>query len=100
MEKRGRKKGCTKSGGRKAGTPNKISADARIFIKNMLMENEELLMRDFALLEPKDRLLIMERLLNYIIPKRTENSLNANLMDFSQLSEESLDLIISKINES
>lgn len=67
----GRKKGTVKTGGRKKGSPNKITKAVKECITNMLTEytNSETFLKDFATLEPKERLMIAEKLMNYIVPK-------------------------------
>ena len=58
--------------GRPTGTPNRITADVRASIKQLVDENLEQIKADFATLEPKDRLIIFERLLQYCIPKKRD----------------------------
>lgn len=67
----GRQKGTVKTGGRQKGSPNKITRAVKECITNMLTDytNSETFMQDFQTLEPKERLLIAEKLLNYIVPK-------------------------------
>lgn len=67
----GRKKGTAKTGGRKKGSPNKITKAVKECITNMLTEytNSNTFLEDFATLEPKERLMIAEKLMNYIVPK-------------------------------
>ena len=68
-----RKAGTIKTGGRKAGTPNKVTGALREFVVSLLEENREQVLLDMASVSPKDRLMIFERLLGYVIPKRVEN---------------------------
>ena len=81
----GRQKGTVKTGGRKKGSPNKITKAVKECITNMLTEytNSETFLKDFATLEPKERLMIAEKLMNYIVPKMQsvaveENNKNKN----------------------
>lgn len=64
-------KGSAKTGGRKKGTPNKATATVREVVANLLNEYQEsgLMASDFAALEPKDRMCIAEKLMNYTTPK-------------------------------
>lgn len=55
--------------GRPKGTPNRITADLREFIGLLLCSNLKQFKADFEHLEGKDRLIIMERLLSYALPK-------------------------------
>ena len=58
-----------KAGGRTAGTPNKVTADLRNTIKKIIEDNIEQVSVDIASLSPKDRVAIIEKLLQYVIPK-------------------------------
>lgn len=62
--------------GRPKGTPNKITADLREFIGLLLNDNLEQLRADFEQLEGKDRLIVMERLLSYVLPKLSNITMN------------------------
>jgi len=64
-------------GGRAKGTPNKVTASLREFIKKMIDDNREQIIADIAVLEPKERLMILERLMSYVLPKKQD--INANL---------------------
>ena len=61
-----------KTGGRIAGTPNRTTADLRAVVKNLLEDNVEKVKSDFEALEPKDRIVMFERLLQYCIPRKRE----------------------------
>ena len=61
--------GRVKAGGRTTGTPNKITADVRNMVKSIIEENMGQLQQDIASLSPKDRVMVMEKLLQYVIPK-------------------------------
>jgi hypothetical protein len=58
-----------KTGGRKAGTPNKITAEMRIILQNILAET---LADDVRSLTPAERL----KLLKYILPTPTDKEIN------------------------
>ena len=62
-----------KTGGRTKGTPNKTTKTVRTalvdFLQNYAIED---LQNDFDKLEPKDRILLFEKLTAYIIPKATD----------------------------
>ncbi len=58
-----------KYGGRKAGTPNKLTKELRAALKNILHQEIELLPDHFNKLEPKDRLELLTKLLPYALPK-------------------------------
>ncbi len=58
-----------KTGGREAGTPNKLTKELRAALKNILHQEIELLPDHFNKLEPKDRLELLVKLLPYALPK-------------------------------
>ncbi|MCD8295546.1 MAG: hypothetical protein LUE27_09950 [Clostridia bacterium] len=79
MTKNGRKAGDGRGrlGGRQKGTPNKVTADVRSRIGQIVSEyfTEDDFKRDLQALEPKDRILVMEKLAAYVIPKLHSTSL-------------------------
>lgn len=68
----GRKKGTPKTGGRKVGSENKIQAELRGRIKLFLDDNFDDIKKDFGKLEPEKRIALYEKLLNYVIAKKTD----------------------------
>lgn len=74
----GRPKGMPKNGGRKKGTPNKATALCRETISALLNDYQEsgLMLADFTALEPKDRLMIAEKMMQYAIPKMQSTAID------------------------
>lgn len=68
-----------KTGGRKKGTPNKVTKGIRELISQATEEyyNSDLFLIDIALLDPKDRVSIMEKLTNYVAPKMQSTTIDA-----------------------
>ena len=60
-----------RNGGRAKGTPNKTTTATKEIIANLLTEysNTGKLSLDFNALDPKDRLSIAEKLMQYVMPK-------------------------------
>jgi hypothetical protein len=67
-----RGKGTPKTGGRKKGTPNKATADLKAWISTLIASNMVQVEADLNALEPKDRCLFIEKLLQYVVPKHRE----------------------------
>jgi len=78
--------------GRPKGSKNRATSDLRGFIKNFLEKNISTLEKDFKKLSPKDRLILLEKLLKYAIPIQSQATI-----DFANLSESDLDMIISQL---
>lgn len=69
-EKRGRKPGTPKTGGRKKGTPNKMTSSLRKRLEKQLepfIDNLETLIMKIA--DPKDRVQAITSILPYVAPK-------------------------------
>ena len=90
----GRKKGCLKTGGRKTGTPNKATKTAKEWIVQTLSANWEQMKSDLKVLEPKERLQLLFKLLEYVTPKQRETS---NNIKFEDLTDEEMDELIDKL---
>ncbi len=84
----------SKTGGRIAGTPNKVTGTMRTNINNFLAENWEQVQADFKALEPKERLIFYERLMSYGLPKLQSTTLST---DFDKMTDEQLDYTIQTL---
>jgi len=62
--------GKGRMGGRAKGTPNKVTRPLKEWINNLLDDNREQIERDMKALLPKDRLIMFEKLLQYVVPKQ------------------------------
>ena len=67
----GKKKGSPKTGGRVKGTPNKVTAFSKATIAKMIADYSDSgkMSLDFDSLDPKDRLQIAEKMMQYVMPK-------------------------------
>lgn len=74
-----RKKGeRPKTGGRKAGTPNKISASVKEAIKDIVEGNVDKVQQMLSLVaEPKDFILLYIKLAEFVIPKQASVSVSS-----------------------
>lgn len=80
-----------KTGGRSAGTPNKTTSELRNIIQSFLDKNVEELQKNFDLLEPKDKLSFIEKMLQYSLPK-----MNSVKMDLENTPREIQFINVSK----
>lgn len=91
------KKGQTNNpNGRPKGKPNRVTGEMRIWVLGLINQNREALEADLKALEPHQRWQVVERLMNYCIPKQSAIEADMNITD---LTNEQLDLIINRISE-
>lgn len=86
-----------KTGGRVKGTPNKITALNRKAIEKVLADYNEsgLFTKDFLSLEPKDRITIAERLIQYTTPKMQSTTVDL----VTENTECTIDIMLRKLAE-
>lgn len=102
----GRRKGTEKTGGRKKGTPNRISGTVKEWITSIIDINRNKFEEDLELLEPGERVRVISNLLQYVTPKMQSVSpgemLDAEYRKLEELLEsapdEAIDKIIERIN--
>ncbi len=87
-------KGHEKKGGRKAGTPNKATADIKAMIVTFVSENFEAIAADIQDLEPKDRVNAFLKFLEYTVAKQRETK-----FDVSGMTDEQLDEVLKRFAE-
>lgn len=88
--------GKEKTGGRKAGTPNKNTADIKTRIAALIDEQFEAIQYDLGDLEPRDRIAAYLKFLEYILPKQRENKIDLNSR-LDGLTDEQLNKLIDNI---
>ncbi len=81
-----------KTGGRKKGTPNKSTTLGKEVIVSLLADysNSGLMTSDFMALDPKDRLVIAERLMQYTMPKMQSTAVDITTGDKEKTIEDRL----------
>lgn len=92
----GRRKGTEKTDGRVAGTPNKVTGTVKEWIAGLIDKNRAQVEKDLKKLEPKERLQVLEKLMQYVVPKQATV---AAKIDFNSLTEAQLDEIINRLTE-
>ena len=84
-----------KTGGRKAGIPNRTTQEMRDFLQSFLSRKFDDLDEAFEMLEPKDKISAIVKMLPYLLPRQMQMDLNATHTqevkhDLSKLSTEEL----------
>ena len=67
-----------KYGGRQKGTPNRITKELRTLLKDILYQELEQIQKRLELLEPKERIELLIKLMPYALPKVTSVSHTTN----------------------
>lgn len=80
-----------KTGGRTAGTPNKVTSDVKSRIATLIDQQFDAITADLELLEPKDRVTAYLKFLEYVLPKQREQKI-----DLSTLTDEQIDDLLNK----
>lgn len=81
-----------KTGGRKKGTPNKATSLGKTVISQLLADYSDsgLMTADFKALDPKDRLAIAEKLMQYVIPKMQATAIDLTAAESDTTLEQRL----------
>ena len=58
-----------KYGGRQKGTPNRMTKELRVLLKDIIYQELEEVQERFSLLEPRQRIELIIKLTPYILPK-------------------------------
>lgn len=78
--------------GRPKGKPNKITADVRQWLAELIDGNRAQIKKDLKKVSPKDRLKMLEKFMQYVVPKQQATTLE---VDYSKMSDEQLNNIIN-----
>ncbi|GAB6013378.1 DUF5681 domain-containing protein [Viscerimonas tarda] len=82
--------------GRPKGSPNRTTTEVRQWLSRLIEKNRRQIERDLKAIEPKDRLLILEKFMSYTVPKM--QSIQAQV-DFNNLTDEQLDNLVLEITQ-
>ena len=67
-----------KHGGRKKGTPNRMTKELRSILKDMMYQEIENIQDNLDQLNPKERLELLIKLMPFVLPKTTSISHTSN----------------------
>ena len=88
-------KGVTNNpNGRPKGSQNKATADLRQWLTDFVHGQRDQILRDWQSLEPKDRIIMFEKLMRFVLPTLQATTLQT---DFERLTDTQLDDIINEL---
>lgn len=79
--------------GRPKGARGKIQKDLKQVLFDIVANNIDNIQSDLDLLDPKERLVMMEKFISYLIPK----AINQNNINVDKLTETQINQIIDKL---
>ena len=82
--------------GRPKGSPNKTTQSVREWLTRLIDDNREQIRKDLAALEPKERLQVLEKFMQYTVPKM--QSVEARV-DIDRLCDSQIDQVINELSE-
>ncbi len=87
-----------KTGGRIKGTPNKATKTIREKLSEVTSDyyNSDRFFQDLAQLEPKDRVMVIERLTNYVAPKMQSTTIDAKVENRKTIEDKLVELSSDK----
>lgn len=87
-----------KTGGRTKGTPNKTTKTIREKLSEVTSDyyNSDKFFQDLAQLEPKDRVMLIERLTNYVAPKMQSTTIDAKVESRKTIEDKLVELSSDK----
>ena len=102
-----RAKGSPKLGGRKKGTPNKVTADIKHRIKQFIENEFDDVVVGFGKLEARDKVALFERFLSYAVPKMAQVDITTQVAaEYAELErllrnapDDAVTAIVKKIEE-
>lgn len=81
-------------GGRQKGTPNRVTRDLREWIERLIDDNRDQLEDDLQALDPKERLDVVEKYMQYVLPRRQAVRADVSV---DELSDEQIDAIVKRL---
>lgn len=88
-------KGITNNpNGRPKGSQNKATGDLRQWLTDFVLGQREQILQDWQSLAPKDRIIMFEKLMRFVLPTLQATTLQT---DFERLTDMQLDDIINEL---
>ena len=91
-----RPKGMPKTGGRQKGTPNKVTSNVKGWLSCLIDKNRRQIEKDLKAVKPLERLQMLEKLMQYVVPKQQTEKAAVN---FENLTDEELTALIGELTK-
>ena len=91
-----RPKGMPKTGGRQKGTPNKVTSSVKSWLSCLIDKNRRQIEKDLKAVKPLERLQMLEKLMQYVVPKQQTVKAAVN---FENLTDEELTALIGELTK-
>ena len=91
-----RPKGMPKTGGRQKGTPNKVTSSVKGWLSCLIDKNRRQIEKDLKAVKPLERLQMLEKLMQYVVPKQKTVKAAVN---FENLTDEELTARIGELTK-
>ena len=91
-----RPKGTPKTGGRQKGTPTKVTASVKGWLSCLIDKNRKQIERDLKAVEPMERLQMIEKLMQYVVPK--QQAIKA-AVSFDNMTDEELKALVGELTK-
>lgn len=85
-----RRKGSEKTGGRVAGTPNRVTSDLKAWVTSILDDGREKFVENLEQLDPSEYIKVFTGLLNYALPKQAPTTPDDVLRKEKEMMQELL----------
>jgi len=86
-----------KTGGRKAGAPNKTTAEIKSRIAALIDEQFDAISSELDELDPKERVTAYLKFLEYVLPKQREQKIDLSMLTDAQI-DDLLNKALSKLD--
>lgn len=83
-------------GGRAKGTPNKVTTSVKEWLNELINANREQVEADLRELHPRERLAVLEKFMQYVVPRQQAVSAK---VDFDTLTDEQLNDIVGRLTK-
>lgn len=92
-----RQKGSPKTGGRKRGTPNRVTTDLKTWVASILDDGRDRFLDSLEQLDSTEYVRVFTSLLNYVLPKQQSVGIDAKVNNVKPMTIEEAKKIIADL---